>query len=91
MTFFPVRVPRPAVVRTACALIALLPALAAGQAGRPMTTDDLMRIKGVGGVALSPNGERVLYAVSGWEHPSAKGDTALGDRHERRSHLWVVP
>ena len=91
MTFIPVRLRRPNVVRTACALIVLLPALAAGQAKRPMTTDDLMRIRGVGGVAMAPNGERVLYTVSAWEHPNAKGDTALGDKHERRSHLWVVP
>ena len=91
MTLFPVRVPRAAVVRRAVALIAWLPALAAGQSRRAITADDLMRIKGVGGVAISPNGERVLYTVSAWEHPNAKGDTALGDKHERRSHLWVVP
>ncbi|HEY5492100.1 MAG TPA: S9 family peptidase [Gemmatimonadaceae bacterium] len=91
MTFFPVRVPRPTVVRRACALVALLPALTAGQAKRPMTTDDLMRVRGVGGVVLAPNGERVLYGVTAWEHPTAKEDTALGDRHERRSHIWVVP
>ena len=50
-----------------------------------------MRIRGVGGVALSPTGDRVLYTVSAWEHPSAKADTALGDKHERRSHVWIVP
>ncbi len=91
MTSFHVRLPRAAVVRCAFALLALLPALAAGQSQRPMTADDLMRIKGVGGVALAPVGDRVLYTVSAWEHPNAKGDTALGDRHERRSHIWVVP
>jgi dipeptidyl aminopeptidase/acylaminoacyl peptidase len=33
----------------------------------------------------------VLYTISAWEHPNARGDTALGDRHERRSHVWLVP
>ena len=74
--------------------IALLPAAALAQAKRPMTSDDVMRLKAVGGVALSPAGDRVLYTVTGWEHPNAnpaRGDTALGDRHDRRSHVWVVP
>lgn len=82
--------PRSFLRRASIALL-LLPALALAQAKRPMTADDLMRIKGVGGAAVSPAGDRVLYAVSAWEHPNAKGDTALGDRHERRSHVWIVP
>jgi dipeptidyl aminopeptidase/acylaminoacyl peptidase len=76
------------------AIVAALPALALAQAKRPMTADDLMRMKSVGGVAIAPAGDRVLYAISAWEHPNAnpaKGDTALGDRHERRSHVFVVP
>ncbi len=76
------------------AAIAFVPALALAQAKRPMTADDIMRLKGVGAVAMSPAGDRVLYTVTGWEHPNAnavKGDTALGDRHDRRSHVWVVP
>jgi dipeptidyl aminopeptidase/acylaminoacyl peptidase len=84
-------VPRSTTLRRAVACLALLPAIAGAQGKRPMTADDLMRVKGVGGVALSPNGERALYAVSAWEHPNAKGDTALGDKHDRRSHIWVVP
>ncbi len=52
---------------------------------------DIMRLKAVGGVALSPDGARVLYTVSAWEHPNAKGDTALGDRHDRRAHVFMVP
>ena len=70
--------------------LVLPPALFA-QSKRPMTSDDLMRIRGVGGVALSPNGDRVLYTVSAWEHANARGDTALGDKHDRRSHVWIVP
>jgi len=82
--------------RTFGLLGALLPSLALAQAKRPMTADDLMRIRAVGGVALSPKGDRVLYTISAWEHPNAKadatrGDTALGDKHDRRSHVWVVP
>jgi dipeptidyl aminopeptidase/acylaminoacyl peptidase len=56
-----------------------------------MTEGDVMRMRAVGGVALAPNGERVLYTITAWEHPNARGDTALGDRHERRSHVWIVP
>ena len=91
MRLVPVCVPRSTTLRRAVACLALLPAIAGAQAKRPMTADDLMRVKGVGSVALSPNGERALYAVSAWEHPNAKGDTALGDKHDRRSHIWVVP
>ena len=60
------------------------------QAKRALDNDDLMRIRAVGAVAIAPAGGRVLYTVSGWEHPAARGDTALGDRHERRSHVWMV-
>jgi dipeptidyl aminopeptidase/acylaminoacyl peptidase len=58
---------------------------------RGVDESDVMRLKGVGGVAMSPDGNRVLYTVSAWEHPGAKGDTALGDRHDRRSHVFLVP
>jgi dipeptidyl aminopeptidase/acylaminoacyl peptidase len=77
----------------AAALLLFAPALAAAQAKRPLTNDDIMRLRSVGGVDLSPAGDRVLYTVTGWEHPNAnvaKGDTALGDRHDRRSHVWIV-
>jgi len=72
----------------------LIPSLVVAQSKRPMTADDIMRIRSVGGVEISPAGDRVLYTVSAWEHQNAnptRGDTALGDKHERRSHLWVVP
>src|SRR5437762_8335300 len=69
-----------------------LPQAVRGQGGdrRPMSIDDIMSIRNVFGLALSPDGRRVAYAVSAWEHPSAKGDTAKGDKHETRSHLWLV-
>ncbi len=58
---------------------------------RGLTDADLLRIQAVGGVAIAPTGDRVLYTVTGWEHPNAKADTVLGDKHERRSHVWIVP
>jgi dipeptidyl aminopeptidase/acylaminoacyl peptidase len=80
--------------------IALLIAAATAdaQSKRPMTIMDIMDLKNVGGVSLSPDGSKVAYAVSGWEHPNAKPstdpakpDTAKGDKHEMRSHIWLVP
>lgn len=71
-----------------------VPLVLTAQSKRPMTNDDIMRVRAVGGVALSPAGDRVLYTVSAWEHANAnpaRGDTALGDRHDRRSHVWIVP
>ncbi|MBC7895527.1 MAG: S9 family peptidase [Cytophagaceae bacterium] len=58
-------------------------------AQRPMTIDDIMDLKNVGAVQVSPDGSRILYSISAWEHPAAK-DTSKGDRHEMRSHVWVV-
>jgi len=73
-------------------------ATAGAQSKRPMTFMDIMDLKNVGGVSLSPDGSKVAYAVNGWEHPnaraatdSAKPDTAKGDKHETRSHIWMVP
>ena len=81
------------------ATLLIVAATSAGaQAKRPMTIMDIMGLKNVGGVALSPDGSKVAYTVSGWEHPSArpstdptKPDTAKGDKHDMRSHIWMVP
>lgn len=64
---------------------------AAQSAKRPMSIDDIMALRNVGAPAISPNGTQVVFTVSAWEHPAAKGDTARGDRHDMRSHLWLVP
>ena len=81
-------------------VLALLAAAATAdaQSKRPMTIMDIMDLKNVGGVSLSPDGSKVAYTVSAWEHPSAhpstdpaKPDTAKGDKHETRSHIWMVP
>lgn len=65
----------------------LAPSLVAAQ--RPMTIDDMMDLKNVGAVQVSPDGTRILYTISAWEHPAAR-DTSKGDRHDLRSHVWVV-
>jgi dipeptidyl aminopeptidase/acylaminoacyl peptidase len=56
-----------------------------------MTIDDIMALKQVGAPSISPDGRFVTFTMSGWEHPNARGDTAKGDRHENRSHVWLVP
>lgn len=58
-------------------------------AQRPLTVDDMMDLRNIGGVQLSPDGSRILYTISAWEHPAAR-DTSKGDRHEMRSHVWLV-
>jgi dipeptidyl aminopeptidase/acylaminoacyl peptidase len=86
---------RSRVAALATAALVFCAAIATAQsAKRPMTIDDMMAMKNVGGAQISPNGMLVVFAVSAWEHPSAtpaKGDTAKGDKHEVRSHLWIVP
>src|SRR5689334_1274517 len=79
---------------TSLLVLAIAARMDAQSAKRPMTIDDMMALKNVGGAAISPNGAQIVYTVSAWEHPAAnaaKGDTALGDKHEMRSHLWIVP
>jgi Tol biopolymer transport system component len=62
-----------------------------------MSFADIMELKNLGTVALSPDASAVAFSVSAWEHPNArpgndstKPDTAKGDRHDVRSHLWTV-
>src|ERR1700681_329128 len=74
----------------ATALIAGVRDLTAQAGKRPMTIDDIMSMKNVGGATISPNGSQVVFTLSGWEHPNAKSDTAKGDTHETRSHIWLV-
>ena len=86
----------------ACASFLFALVLAEASAGaqaakRPMSFDDIMDIRNVGSVAMSPDGSQVVYSASAWENPNArpatdptKPDTAKGDRHDMRSHLWLV-
>jgi dipeptidyl aminopeptidase/acylaminoacyl peptidase len=84
---------------TGSLLVSLGASVTHAQTGkRPMTFNDIMELKNIGAVALSPDASQVAYAVSGWEHPNArassdptKPDTAKGDKHDVRSHVWVVP
>ncbi|MEO6447297.1 MAG: S9 family peptidase [Gemmatimonadaceae bacterium] len=72
------------------ALLLAAVASSAGAQARSMSIEDVMNLKNVGSVALSPDGSRIVYTVSAWEHPAAR-DTSKGDKHEMRSHLWIVP
>jgi dipeptidyl aminopeptidase/acylaminoacyl peptidase len=71
-------------------LVFVVSAPALSAQGRPMTIDDMMSLKQVGAVAIAPDGGRVAFAASAWEHPNAKADTAKGDKHDMRSHIWLV-
>ncbi len=79
-------------LRVAATLSLILAPVALAQSKRPMALSDIFDLKNVGAVALSPDASAVAFAVSAWEHPNAKPapDTAKGDRHEVRSHLWLV-
>lgn len=72
--------------------------VASAQTKRPMSFADVMEIKNLGTVALAPDASSIVFSVSAWDHPNAhpstdptKPDTAKGDRHDVRSHLWTVP
>src|SRR5260370_33900569 len=61
-------------------------------AKRPVSVDDVMSMKQAGRAVISPDGSRVLYAVSEWEWPSGKAEPDKGDKPpELRSHVWLVP
>src|SRR5579875_2835460 len=51
------------------------------QAARPMTVDDLLAIKGVADLQLSPDGSMVVYVVSELDRSTDKTN----------SSLWLVP
>jgi dipeptidyl aminopeptidase/acylaminoacyl peptidase len=78
--------------------LAMSAAAGAQSAKRPMSFSDVMELRNVGTVALSPDGSTVAYSVSAWEHPGARAtddgahpDTAKGEQHDVRSHIWIVP
>ena len=50
-------------------------------AGRPMTVDDLLAVKGVSDPQLSPDGSLVVYVVSELDRATDKTNTSL----------WLVP
>lgn len=75
---------------TALALAALLfapapsPAQQAGERDRRVTIDDALALRGVGDVAVSPDGRRVAYVVTEREVDPEE------DVHRTDSNLWVA-
>ena len=69
----------------------LVPAsVAMGQASkRPMSFDDIMDLKNVGTVALSPDASAIAYTVSAWEHPNARA-ASRRDRSPTRPRAIVT-
>ena len=55
--------------------------MAQGQVRRPMTFEDMMKMRRLGDMAVSPDGRWVMYAAT---------DVDLG-KNTRISHLWIVP
>ena len=53
----------------------------AAQTKRPMTFEDLMKMRRLGDIAVSPDGHWVLFSVT---------DVDLA-KNTRTSHLWIVP
>jgi dipeptidyl aminopeptidase/acylaminoacyl peptidase len=51
------------------------------QSKRPMTFEDMMKMRRLGDIAVSPDGHWVLFAVT---------DVDLA-KNTRTSHLWIVP
>jgi dipeptidyl aminopeptidase/acylaminoacyl peptidase len=69
------------IILTSIACWLLLVSSASAQAQRPMTFDDVLALKQVGGAVISPDGKMVLYTLS---HSDLK-------ENERRSEIWIVP
>ena len=59
----------------------MLPAAVAAQSKRPMTFEDMMKMRRLGDMDLSRDGKWVLFSVT---------DVDL-QKNSRTSHLWIVP
>jgi dipeptidyl aminopeptidase/acylaminoacyl peptidase len=71
--------------------MALAAAYPATAPKHPVSVDEVMSMQQVGRAAISPDGSKVLYTVSGWEWPSGKAEPDKGDKPpEMRSHVWLV-
>ena len=51
------------------------------QARRPMTFNDMMKMRRLGDISVSPDGHWVMYAAT---------DVDLA-KNTRTSHLWIIP
>src|SRR4051794_1638047 len=63
-----------------CACL-MLPVALPAQEKRPMTFDDVMAVKQVGGTKIAPDGTRILYTLT---HADLKAN-------ESRTEIWMVP
>src|SRR6185436_17520712 len=57
-------------------------AAVSAQSKRPATFDDVMNIKAIQGVTVSPDGRQVIYGVREW--------VSEQDKMESRTHVWKV-
>jgi dipeptidyl aminopeptidase/acylaminoacyl peptidase len=73
---------------------------ASAQTRRAATFDDVLNIKGIQGVTVSPDGRQVIYGVREWvadpdpstqPRPQADDASLRAGKMESRSHLWKVP
>ena len=64
-------------------VLTLVATSASAQTKRAATFDDVLNIKGIQGVTVSPDGRQVIYAIREW--------VAEQDKMESRTHLWKVP
>jgi dipeptidyl aminopeptidase/acylaminoacyl peptidase len=58
-----------------------IPAKASAQAKRPMTFEDMMRMKRLGGTSVSPDGKWLAYSVT----------TVNLDQNTKTTQLWIQP
>src|SRR5580698_333437 len=73
---------RPLLTRLSLPVLLLLAcACSFAQTKRPMTFEDMMKMRRLGDIAVSPDGHWVLFGVT---------DVDLG-KNTRTSHLWIVP
>jgi dipeptidyl aminopeptidase/acylaminoacyl peptidase len=63
------------------AVVALLPVPASSESRRPMTFEDMMKMRRLGDIDVSPDGKWVLFSAT---------DIDL-DKNTKTSHLWIVP
>jgi dipeptidyl aminopeptidase/acylaminoacyl peptidase len=64
----------------AIAICLLVSSAIGAQTKRPMTYDDIMALKTIGGTAISPDGKHALYTLS----------YADMKENERRTEIWIV-